>query len=127
MRPGGAVVILGGCLVVTAACEPSSPRVASPAAPDVTAAVRIVRPPLESIPYRVVTLDFVNRSSRTVIVDAYRIVWPGGDFTASDVGVRLAPGTEISRTARIGLDRAGLGNLTERTAAVTLLDVRDAP
>jgi hypothetical protein len=114
-------------LVVTAACGPSSFRTAPPAAPEVTAAVRIVRPSLESIPYRVVTLGFVNRSSRTVMVDAYRIAWPGGDFTASDVGVRLAPGAAVSRTARIGLDRGGLDNLTEKTAAVTLLDVRDAP
>jgi hypothetical protein len=69
---------------------------------DLTALVRDVKPRLlESVPRVTVTVEFSNRSARTLVVDSFRISWPGSEHVEKDAGVVLHANQSVSKAVQI--------------------------
>ena len=46
---------------------------------------------------------FSNGADRAVTVDSYEVIWPRGHKLISDIGLRIGPRGEVSRTCAINL------------------------
>jgi|HubBroStandDraft_2_1064218.scaffolds.fasta_scaffold82793_3 hypothetical protein len=92
----------GPCALIAGviACRSGVARTSS----DVTAVVSGMGGSLESVPYIKLYVEFSNQTTRSITVEAYRVVWPRGRTDVSDIRFLLGPGETKTRTVRINYD-----------------------
>jgi len=74
----------------------------------------------ESTPAALVTVLFRNDSATAVSIRSYRLLWPGGSFSADPKGLRIPAHSSIERKVRLDLGNGDIEALLDQPRRVKI-------